>query len=107
MKYSKLVEAVGTETANSVGFIKNIELARKDDNNLKYLSPDDRVEHDLSFLSKRMNHVEAIEYNTKGEVYFGFPDRYLLGSAVKPLFFRYVGYRTWSIWDKILFLAGK
>ena len=106
--YTKLVEAVGKDAIKKgKKFLKNREIAEKDSRKLTYLSQGDRVENDLSNLAKKLNNTEAIEYIVKDKVYFGSPDRYLLGNGVKPLFFRYVDYRTWSLWHSVLFLAGK
>jgi len=95
----------GTDVEDT-SFLKNKQLALEDSADISLMSTSDRVEFDLAALAKKLDNAEAINYNMKQPVYFGGFDKHILGTkAVKPLFMRYIDYRTWSMWSEVLYLA--
>ena len=102
-----LRDSLGVKLKKDAKFLKDKEVAKEDASKIEYMTPSDRVEFDIECFALESQVLEATEYVVKKRVYFGEIDHFLLGDAVRPLFWRFEDYRTWSLWDSILYCASK
>ena len=90
-------------------FLRNKELARKDGQNYRYMTVEERLTFDLAELALQSDNERAIAEFYNIPDYFGTVDRLVLSPFVelRGVFNQYVEYRTWSLWERVLYVAGK
>jgi len=89
-----------------VSLFLNPTVAKQDALNPDYLTKEERILHLFKEVSTEMNNKYAMDEYEKPKTYFGVfgPLMGRLGHA-NPVFTSFKGYRTWSRWNQILFLA--
>ena len=93
---------------SSAQFMKNKEQAVKDSQNYRYMTTEERLNFDLAKLAIESENSKAIAQYCKKADYFGSLDYHLLSPffELRGVFKQYVDYRTWSLWDRVLYVAG-
>mmetsp|Transcript_5104 Transcript_5104/g.5904 ORF Transcript_5104/g.5904 Transcript_5104/m.5904 type:complete len:678 (+) Transcript_5104:77-2110(+) len=84
----------------------NLAVAKRDERNEFYLSEKEWIFRKNADAAKRMNNDYALSEFQKPNVQFGYFAGLLawLGIRKAGVFNRYRAYRTWSRWEKVLFL---
>ena len=85
--------------------LRNKMCAHADCHQVDFMSDEERVEFMCATIAERMKNRNAIDEYKKKKVYFGVIES-ILGSWswANPLFERMTFFRTWSRWEKVLFL---
>ena len=99
-------EALNAACENESSLFQNKRLAEKDSREIDFMSDEERIEFMCGTIAENVGNRNAIEEYKKQKVYFGSIET-LLGSwsLANPLFERMTAYRTWSRWEKVLFLS--
>lgn len=106
-EYGITLEALREAVDNNESCLLNEKKAREDEENLDLLSPFEAIEKRLGSAALKKKNWTAIKEYVK------MPSQFGLLSAIKnkvfqiekgSVFYNFEGYRTWSSWDKLLFL---
>jgi len=102
----RVLKGIGGGDSGST-FMKNKEQAEEDGRNYDYMTEEERLEFDLAELSLECNNEKAITQFQKEVEYFGSIDKFFLSSFcdLHGVFEQYADYRTWSLWDRALYVA--
>jgi hypothetical protein len=85
---------------------QNKRLAKKDSRAVEFMSDEERIEFMCGTIAESMRNHHAIEEYRKQKVYFGSIEAFLGSwSRANAMFDRMTDYRTWSRWEKVLFLS--
>jgi len=101
-----VLKGIGGGDAKSK-FMKNKELAAKDAQNYRYMTTEERLNFDLAKLAEESDNKNAQAQFCKKIDFFGGIDYAILSPFVelRGVFKQYVDYRTWSLWDRVLYVA--
>jgi len=105
---AEYVEAMGLKKGSTLPSLRNYSLAHSDDNNPIYKSPDDEAFFLCAQYAKRSNNINAYKQFKKRRTNFSLMDGFVNRVIVTEkfgIFHQYEAYRTWSMWEKVLFLA--
>jgi len=102
----KIIKGIGLGDIGKT-FLKNTELAEVDAQNYRYMTTEERLRFDLAELALESENELAISQYYNNPDYFGTVDRIVLSPFVelRGVFKQYVDYRTWSLWDRVLYVA--
>ena len=102
-----VLKGVGGGDAGSK-FMKNKEQAGVDCRNYRYMTEDERLDFDLAELALESENEKALSQFKKKTDFFSDIDHFFLSPffELRGVFKQYVDYRTWSLWDRVLFVAG-
>jgi len=105
-KYDIPQEELRKACDDSPTLLKDLNVADDDAENPEYLTKEERILQIFKEVSKDTGNRSAIEEYEKPKVYFGIAETIMgsLGSA-NPVFNNFQAYRTWSRWNKVLYLA--
>mmetsp|Transcript_12718 Transcript_12718/g.29561 ORF Transcript_12718/g.29561 Transcript_12718/m.29561 type:complete len:377 (+) Transcript_12718:402-1532(+) len=103
------VEAIKEACDGDPHVLRNPHVASRDQNDTDFMHNDEVVKHLCRQVALDMKNKEAIIEYEKPRIYFGRlmkHYKYLLGHRTGGgIFDRTSAYRTWSRWEKVLFLA--
>uniref|UniRef100_A0A7S4M9V9 Uncharacterized protein n=1 Tax=Odontella aurita TaxID=265563 RepID=A0A7S4M9V9_9STRA len=116
LKDSKLFSqefAVDEETLraacrNDPNLLWNSLVSSEDTNNTAFMTKDEIITSRFRKVAHELNNENAIDEYEKPPVYFGFLDRYIrkfLHQKDRSTFNRFINYRTWSRWEKVLYMS--
>jgi len=86
--------------------LHNKGLARNDHKNPNFMQSEEKIEHMCATMAQKHGNKKALLEYKKPVVYFGLLEK-CFGRCfgINPIFERYACYRTWSRWQKVLFLS--
>lgn len=92
---------------DNYGPLKDKKLAKLDDNNPEYMSKKERLWHMLAEYAEAKGIPEAADQFRKKLELFGIIERIMFTLKIvdNAQFHRFAAFRTWSRWEKILYLA--
>lgn len=99
----KLLEACDGDPT----FLYNRRVASEDSTSLSYMTNADKIKYMCAKIAERDGNYAALNEYRKPRVYFGMIEKFLgryLG--LYAVFERFTDYRTWSRWEKVLFLSA-
>mmetsp|Transcript_13783 Transcript_13783/g.15501 ORF Transcript_13783/g.15501 Transcript_13783/m.15501 type:complete len:340 (-) Transcript_13783:1093-2112(-) len=91
--------------------LNNLGLAKIDANDFNFMTDEERINMMCAKVSKDSKNEHAMEEYIKKPAYFGYIERllnkfYSSSATVSfPAFERFTPYRTWSRWEKLLYLS--
>lgn len=102
----KLKEALGTNVTGQSHSLKNYKLAMKDEQNPEFMNFEDKLWLKCEQYALKSNNTGALKQYKKYQVEFGSIVGVLnkLHITDTAFFRRYPAYRTWSRWEKVLYL---
>jgi hypothetical protein len=101
-------EALLDACDGDVNLFKNLKVAQKDVVDRTYMTQDEIVYQQCIEAARRTNNKAALQELEKPAVYFGIFDKMfstLFASKTRGMFEKFSAYRTWSRWEKVLFMA--
>lgn len=98
----KLLEACGGDSS----FLCNATVAKEDSTNLTFMTNAEKMKYMCAVTAERHGNINALNEYRKPRVYFGMIEK-LIGKYIglRPIFERFTAFRTWSRWQKVLFLS--
>eukprot|EP00565_Helicotheca_tamesis_P006551 CAMPEP_0185735410 /NCGR_PEP_ID=MMETSP1171-20130828/25212_1 /TAXON_ID=374046 /ORGANISM="Helicotheca tamensis, Strain CCMP826" /LENGTH=746 /DNA_ID=CAMNT_0028405709 /DNA_START=1 /DNA_END=2241 /DNA_ORIENTATION=+ len=97
---------------NDIGgsnFLKDTRCASRDSEDAKFMTEDEKKIFDFAYVAKKNGHKHAISEYSKGTVHFDRTFNFILtfffAAGDGGMFNRFSSYRTWSRWEKVLFVS--